>query len=164
MGVPTNEWPTTAAVADTDDMLVNASGKSRRFLFSALKTKIGEWLKTLSISTLKTADKTVPGAINELNTNFENTNVKTYYDPIRLGLASSAPLKDIVTKAPDGSILMLDVSSVSDKSNYVTLNYGVFVVHKRSNWAIGIAYFGFGANTTQHLYWAGNITGDIVFR
>ena len=63
---------TAKTSADDSDIYVlgNAgSATMRRITFANLASAIKEKLKTLTVSTLNTSNKTLPGAINELNSN-----------------------------------------------------------------------------------------------
>lgn len=57
-------------------------------LLEAIKTKIASW----TFQTLNTSDKTIPGALNELNNNMVNMNRYDVYKPTSVG-DSDFPLK-----------------------------------------------------------------------
>lgn len=66
MGIPTTQWPLVETLAETDDILINASAKTRRTKFSVILNAIKSKLPNWEYSSLETKEKTLPGAINEL--------------------------------------------------------------------------------------------------
>lgn len=72
-GKKIKELPTITTISDTDDIICEKSTpKTYRISFLNFAKSIVEKLKTLQVSTLKTTDKTLPGAINELNSKITN--------------------------------------------------------------------------------------------
>lgn len=61
MGIKTTDWPSAETPAETDELLGNVSGTSKRFSIKNLLEKV-------TLSSLSTTAKNIIGAINELNT------------------------------------------------------------------------------------------------
>ena len=80
--------------ADTDLFMAGNAGtatlKKLKWsnMLAAIKTKIAEW----TFQTLNTSDKTIPGALNELNNNMANMNRYDVYKATSVG-DSDFPLK-----------------------------------------------------------------------
>lgn len=63
-GVKTTEWPVPASIEETDEVLMNAGGKSSRLTLKKLIAKLAR----ITVDDLSTRDKTIVGGLNELNT------------------------------------------------------------------------------------------------
>lgn len=80
--------------ADTDLFMAGNAGTATlkklkwSSMLAAIKTKIAEW----TFQTLNTSDKTIPGALNELNNNMANMNRYDVYKATGVG-DSDFPLK-----------------------------------------------------------------------
>ena len=75
------DYPTKKTPEDTDDLMIyDATGKAnKRVLFSGLWNWIVDKLTNAVISNLKTNNKTILGALNELNSNtFRAFNLVSY--------------------------------------------------------------------------------------
>ena len=74
------DYPTKTTPADTDDLMIyDATGKAnKRVLFSGLWNWIVDKLTNAVISNLQTNNKTILGALNELNSNPFLRYSKTY--------------------------------------------------------------------------------------
>lgn len=82
------DYPTKTTPADTDDLMIyDATGKAnKRVLFSGLWNWMVNKLTNAVISNLQTNNKTVLGALNELNSNLyvDVTNKKSFSITIKL--------------------------------------------------------------------------------
>lgn len=79
-GKTVTDLPENTAPADTDDILIGTEKVIKRLSLSNLFVAIRDKLLTWTYEKLNTANKTIPGSINELNTKLTNLVTTKSYD------------------------------------------------------------------------------------
>lgn len=130
-GKTVTDLPENTAPADTDNVLIGTGKLLKRLSLSNLLSTIKDKILTWTYDKLSTTDKTLPGAVNELNTKllkakkvsseaFSLTANTTKEFKISLSLPSGAEIKSISVIPRGGMQFSITVSRIA--ADYVTVN------------------------------------------
>lgn len=134
----------TATPVDADEVMVrdSADGKNKKLLFGTFWKWVAKKLNEATISELQTSNKTIVGALNQLNSetgkmyvNYNETDLDELYNTIQtISACVCPPNTPNIPEQVTGFVITIKYDSNAQMQIYIAINKNIYIRNSNSEW------------------------------